>query len=448
MPYALCANGVHDPEPIGFKDIAFLNTCNGTTEAPSDSALVQKYLDRGVISPADAHAKLKPWQTYRCFSNRCFNAVSFALTLRCNFNCRHCFNAKDENHNAAHFTKEECLSLLDEMVECGIGTIRFTGGEPFVHKDFVDLVLEAHRRGLLVSEILTNGSLLTQEALDAFRAEPAAESVLGRVKRIDPLIMVSFDGVGVHDWLRGVEGAEQQAINAIKLAIANGFKVSVHLCLHKGNIESLRETAKLLSDLGVNVIRIIWIAPAPRWVRTSPGQGLEPHEFFEELLPFFAWYRETGLSPMLELWSILRYFPMRGGEVEWLPEHTCRGQLEKRALCPSAMGYVHIAADRNVFPCNAMSGVLRSFGDEAPHVIEEPLRDILSSSSYFDRISLTFEDLQKAGGECFTCDHFEDCQAGCRAIGYGTTGNYFAPDYFACTLHKQGYFERFRKIAE
>ena len=89
---------------------------------------------------------------------------------------------------------------------CGINALTITGGEPMCHKSFLPIIEGVYRRGMYVEELNTNGYYITQEILD-------------RMKEIgcDPLIKISFDGIGHHDWLRNRKGAEEDALRAITL---------------------------------------------------------------------------------------------------------------------------------------------------------------------------------------------------------------------------------------
>ena len=65
----------------------------------------------------------------------------------------------------------------------------------------MDIVRECAKRHLNIAEINTNGSFITEEMLEEVRA-------LG----MDVLIKISYDGIGHHDWLRNMPGAEEKAI--------------------------------------------------------------------------------------------------------------------------------------------------------------------------------------------------------------------------------------------
>ena len=85
---------------------------------------------------------------------------------------------------------------------------------------------------MYVEELNTNGFFINEEALLRFRS-------IG----CDPLIKISFDGVGHHDWLRNRKGAEEDALRAIRLCKEKGFRVKVQTNVHRKNVSSMLETA-------------------------------------------------------------------------------------------------------------------------------------------------------------------------------------------------------------
>ena len=95
----------------------------------------------------------------------------------------------------------------------------------------MDIVRECARRRLCSGEINTNGSFLTEEILDEFRA-------LG----FNTEFKVSFDGLGHHDWLRGVPHAEETALRALRLVKEKGFPARAQTNVHRGNIHAMYDT--------------------------------------------------------------------------------------------------------------------------------------------------------------------------------------------------------------
>lgn len=79
-------------------------------------------------------------------------------------------------------SRDEWRTTLDK---CGVQSITLTGGEPILHPDFMEIMREIHRRGMMVRHINTNGAFITHEMLEEFRTMGAG-----------PLIKISFDCLG------------------------------------------------------------------------------------------------------------------------------------------------------------------------------------------------------------------------------------------------------------
>jgi molybdenum cofactor biosynthesis protein A len=93
---------------------------------------------------------------------RTINYLRIAVTDRCNLRCSYCMPAKGlewiPRNNLLSF--EEIVRSLGIFSELGINKIRFTGGEPFLRKDFIALVEKVCEQNLFEQiSITTNGTL-------------------------------------------------------------------------------------------------------------------------------------------------------------------------------------------------------------------------------------------------------------------------------------------------
>jgi radical SAM protein with 4Fe4S-binding SPASM domain len=79
------------------------------------------------------------------------------LTYRCNLNCIHCYC--QDLTKAKELTASGFKSILDQLCAAGCLRIVFSGGEPFIHADFLDIYDHAKKKGFIVT-IFTNGVLL------------------------------------------------------------------------------------------------------------------------------------------------------------------------------------------------------------------------------------------------------------------------------------------------
>jgi len=105
--------------------------------------------------------------------------LDIELTQRCNNNCIHCCINVPANDDAAknrELSTEEIKNILEEAVSLGCLTVRLTGGEPLLRKDFEDIYLFARKAGLRVS-IYTNATLITPRLAELFAHVPPLEKV-------------------------------------------------------------------------------------------------------------------------------------------------------------------------------------------------------------------------------------------------------------------------------
>ncbi|MGB0863052.1 MAG: viperin family antiviral radical SAM protein [Saprospiraceae bacterium] len=97
-------------------------------------------------------------------------AVNFHIWKYCNFKCKFCFATYEDQsmlyREKSHLSKEEMLSIIDEISKQGITKITFAGGEPMLCKWLSDLIRHAKQVGL-TTMIVTNGFLLTKEWIEA-----------------------------------------------------------------------------------------------------------------------------------------------------------------------------------------------------------------------------------------------------------------------------------------
>jgi molybdenum cofactor biosynthesis protein A len=93
---------------------------------------------------------------------RNINYLRLAVTDRCNLRCSYCMPAEGLNWLPRNglLSYEEILVLLEAFHQAGITKLRFTGGEPFLRKDFMKLVESVFDKNWFEQiSITTNGTL-------------------------------------------------------------------------------------------------------------------------------------------------------------------------------------------------------------------------------------------------------------------------------------------------
>lgn len=97
--------------------------------------------------------------------NRSINYVRIGVTDRCNLRCFYCMPKEGVPYEpSAHLLSyEEITRLLNVLGNLGFNKVRFTGGEPFLRKDFMTLLEKTYTLDQYPDiRITTNGTLMTK----------------------------------------------------------------------------------------------------------------------------------------------------------------------------------------------------------------------------------------------------------------------------------------------
>jgi MoaA/NifB/PqqE/SkfB family radical SAM enzyme len=134
----------------------------------------------------------------------------------CNLSCRHCFiSCHPDNHLFGFLSLETVRRFLEESVALGVKEYYFTGGEPFLHPQMVEIIEETLRIG--PATVLTNGTVFRDALVARLRD-------LSERSRFSLELRVSIDGPdpGTNDPVRG-EGTFEAAMRGVGLLARAGF---------------------------------------------------------------------------------------------------------------------------------------------------------------------------------------------------------------------------------
>ena len=170
----------------------------------------------------------------------------FELTGACNQCCRFCYNHwRDGSSPIAPPDPSKARKTLKELLsQASVRHLSFSGGEPLLLSNVHDLVLHARFKGCTVN-ILTNGTLLTADALDNFIS--LGVSVI-------QIPLLSADA-SVHDSLTGLPGSWEKALDALRRTGKAGIGAAV-LVITKVNAPGVSETLSLIAECGVRTVMV------------------------------------------------------------------------------------------------------------------------------------------------------------------------------------------------
>lgn len=440
MPWILVQRPGNGARQISQGRFQLLVLCDGETELDgllNDSMQQELYQceKEGLIEACQCPSPLHQDQYYAFYKNRYVNRIFWSITGRCNYRCRHCYMDAPCG-KLGELTTEQAFDLIDQMADCGVLRVDITGGEPLVRRDFWQLVDRILAHNMVIGKIYTNGWLLDEKVLDEFDR-----------RGMRPGISISFDGVGWHDWMRGVAGAEDAALRALKLCKEHGFQTDVEMCVHRGNVAALPQTIEALRAVGVQNVKAANVAMTELWQRNSEGNALTDREFIEAMLPYITWYYQAG-QPMEHLTLANVIVLHRNQPYKIVAQaHDGTDQCLNCYLCGAARMACYITPEGRLLPCMPMTASPEQ--ERFSKVQEIGLRQGLSSSYYMQFVNGRIKDLFAANAECAACPYRLQCGGGCRATAL-LNGNHqlMGCDRIMCMLWKEGYVERIRQAAE
>ena len=427
---------------LGKESYYLLLKCDGAHEIdvetlPEDlRAFLRDFENKGVIRQAGFLDYIRPEQSHRRYPAAFKASAHWSITGACNLKCRHCFmSAPHAKHGVP--THEQIMDIADQLVECGVFEVDLTGGEPLTREDFLDVVGALSQRGISVGIIFTNGWLVDEKLLDELDTRGQ-----------HPEFQLSFDGVGAHDFLRGVPGAEEKTLGALRLLHERGYATSASMCIHRKNRGALRDSVKLLASYGVGDLKVgsmmqlgEWASPDVRDLQLSHQEVLEA---IEEYIPR---YFEDGAPLSIALAGAFAYAP---GDERWCIHYRteCSAEQEKNVpSCGVLLTNFYIGPDGMVAPCMGMCDC--GYAVNFPNLFRTPLRDIISPDSDFNRLcKTTVGEIRDHNGTCRACEFVDRCSGGCRNSVLIQGDDYYAPDEEYCYFFKNGWEKRITVAAE
>ena len=141
---------------------------------------------------------------------------------------------------------DEWRRVLRRLWEVGVPHVCFTGGEPTLRQDLVELVRAAEELGM-VTGLLTDGRRLREPEF------------------LQTLLLAGLDHLQItlvshrpetHDRVLGRAGSWEQTDAGLRNAIAGDVYVVVHVVIGPANAESMAETVAYLAGLGVPAVAL------------------------------------------------------------------------------------------------------------------------------------------------------------------------------------------------
>ena len=410
-------------------------SCNGKTNfdslafLPEHRLILDRLVNSGIAELCHYGETIGQWQHYRFSDNPLLREILWCVTGLCNLQCRHCYMQAPSGHYGQP-SFPEMKQLIDQFVQANVIQVSLTGGEPFIRKDFLDILAYLYQQKIWVTQIYTNGLLITKDALN-------------EIKNVGlfPYFQVSYDGLGFHERMRGTKNIDAQVIKKIRMIRETGFPVIIASNFDKKSIDCIQETYTLLRSLDIQAWRLGTPLAIGNWHGQPDSLTLEEQASVYE--PVLRRWISDGKPFEIVLGLFLRV-QARGTSTDYNAQHA-KLSLESYD-CGSCRENPNLLPDGTLLPCPGY--VDSPLKDHMPNLFSQDLSTIWKDSYLRSLIDLKKSDILAQNESCNYCEYFTQCGAGCRASALRETGNLMAKDPIACELWKKGMRQHFREVAE
>lgn len=164
----------------------------------------------------------------------------------CNNSCLFCLNA--DKKKFSDLNTSEIKEKIISAKKLGVKSIGFSGGEPTIRKDFLEICNAVFKEGLML-EVQTNARMFYYEKFAS------------KFTDLPVRFLVSIHGnEKTHNFLTRTDSF-QQTLEGIKNLKKNNLFVITNTIVNSRNYRLLPELSLMLDKLGVNQIQFTWMRP-------------------------------------------------------------------------------------------------------------------------------------------------------------------------------------------
>ena len=302
--------------------------------------------------------------------------LQWHITHRCDLHCRHCYDRSDRKD----VESSQGLEILDQMRRfCRDhhvgGQVSFSGGNPFLHPDFLTLYQAAHERNLNLAIL---GNPVSEAHLDAILqiAEPA-------------FFQISLEGLEEHnDHIRG-KGSYRSVLEFLDLLKKKKIYSMVMLTLTRANLDQVLPLAEILRDRG-DLFTYNRLAMVGEGANLEAPQAKEYHRFVIDYL------KARNTNPIMAFKDSLINIELEKQQHNLFGGCTGFG-------CGAAFNFVSLLPDGQVHACRKLPSLIGNLNRQTLHEIYH---------------SPEAQRYRQGCQECSDC-HLRLVCGGCLAVSHG-----------------------------
>ena len=315
-------------------------------------------------------------------------AALLELTHRCPLQCPYCSNPVELDRAKDELSTAEWCAVLDQAAALGIVQVHFSGGEPTVRRDLVDLTAHARAVGLYTN-LITSGV-----AIDRARFAALVAAGLDHVQ-------LSFQDVDVEtaERIGNHKGAQAKKLAFAGWVREEGLPLTINAVVNRHNVRRVDALIEMAVALGAGRVEIAHVQYYG-WALRNIGALMPTLADLEE-----ATRRVEAARERLRGRIVIDYV---------VPDYYAR--MPKACMGGWGRRFLNVTPSGHVLPCHAAETI--------PDMAFESVRDrslaeIWRSSEAFQR----FRGTDWMPELCRSCDQREIDWGGCRCQALALTGS-------------------------
>lgn len=435
VPYAMVSRFRPLLHLLSEEEFYVISSCDGNSDfdglafTPKHHRILERMIQEKFVMQCEQGAVLEELQKYHRAANRRVTSILCSITGKCNYNCRHCYMIAPSG-KIPQMSHEQLWKMIDELAAANVCEIAVTGGELLLREDFLEMLSYLYEKGICLSAIFTNASKIDITLLKTLERY-----------HMKPVFRISFDGYGTHDYMRGMEGAQQMTIDGIRLLKQHGYPVIIISSVDQEVLKTMDATFDCLRDMEIDH----WWIGAPievgNWKETT--SAVDIRAFADALEHILIRWEAEGRPFEMKLWMFGRYLTPDQGRFRLKTDMSITGESYNCEAChlfPCIDPYGHLV------PCASYLATV--VADRMPDIFSIGLAAALEDSEFRHLSDLRKREVLEHNPSCAFCSYFHECGSGCRSAALSESGDYMMRNKSTCMAFHGGYMKRFDELSE
>lgn len=309
------------------------------------------------------------------------------LTYRCPLQCPYCSNPLEISEFTNELKTEDWLRVMHEARQLGAVQLGFSGGEPLVRDDLVDLVKESRKLGYY-GNLITSGVGMSADKIADLKSAGLEH------------IQISFQASSqeLNDFIAGSNKAFEQKLAMAKEVKRQGYPMVLNFVLHRDNIDQVEQILELSLMLQADYVELA-NSQYYGWAYHNIDALLPSREQLQKAEAVTQQFRQTRAGNMKIIFVVPDYYENR----------------PKKCMNGWGSIFLTIAPDGTALPCHSA----KILPIEFPNVKTSSIKYIWFESKAFNY----FRGTEWMREPCRTCPEQENDLGGCRCQAFMIAGD-------------------------